>query len=395
MHLDAYRKNPAEADEIDVDPESYKAVAEMTTRHIQTRLLLQELSRIRALSAVEIYRLFSASQESLRFDSLSEILRAVVLYGDVLPQWQSMALHPLTRALLTDLGTTSAPFFEELGRVDEASLIDLGVRWIEALCRTLAKYLPPPKDNEAASHAAQNNPVGTQAPQQRFGDPQAADVARVGPLEGLGAPSLHPPENVAQQIANAIAGWTAKTATQDCTLGQPVEDPAKAQISQTLTEFAQAIDGAGGQQRDWEDVRSDVLEHQLRNTPFQTGPIEGNPAGGQEVRISIEGEELGGGEIFDRPVELSDDWPAHDRLSRDCDPIAQALKHNLYPNVQQVAKTQRFRTSGALDPARLALGRFQRHHLPALPHPGAGGYTRTPRVGSSLATARVRSIKAR
>jgi hypothetical protein len=72
----------------------------------------------------------------------------------------------------------------------------------------------------------------------------------------------------------------------------------------------------------------------------------------------LQGDLVAGGEIFDRPVELSDDLAVYERLLAKSQPITEALRRSLYPNIQEVLETQRLRASGSLDPARLALADF-------------------------------------
>ncbi len=94
-----YLENPAKHDDVCVDEETYKTVAKTVTEKVQTRLLLADLARFKEISTVEVYRLFGASQQDLRFESVPEILEAVILYGDILPDWKDLNLHDVTSVL--------------------------------------------------------------------------------------------------------------------------------------------------------------------------------------------------------------------------------------------------------------------------------------------------------
>ena len=363
--LESFLDDPAEVDKLPVDPDSYKMVAETVTRWVQTRLLLEDLSREPSLSAVEIYRLFSASQETLKFRSLSEIIRSVILYGDVLPDWDALDLHSFTRRLLKDLTATSAPFFETIAEAKGAALVTLGERWVRAACRSLARYLPAPKDEKPRKKGDPPSrkkdeqpgqaPLGKTA--ERFGHERtdAPDTQTLAPLEGPNPPFLHEPRNAAEHVSNALSvgGEGAEHAN-----GQADGESREQDTAKTLSDFSKAVEGAGGQKQTCEDMRSDLLEHSLRVSPFEQGPIEGNPTDGHEISIQLDGGLNAGGEIFDIAEELSEDWPACEKLQEEVGPITEALRRSLYPNIQQVPETERFRTSGSLDPARLPLADF-------------------------------------
>ena len=127
-HLAKYLDNPAEHDDIKADPDSYREMAKIVTKQVQVRLLLEDLSRYPFGTSVEIYRLFSASQQKTKFRSVSEMLRAVILYGDILPDWQDQELHPMTRIMLGDLTRTCNPFFDQLPHTPSHRLVHLGHR---------------------------------------------------------------------------------------------------------------------------------------------------------------------------------------------------------------------------------------------------------------------------
>ena len=79
------------------------------------------------------------------------------------------------------------------------------------------------------------------------------------------------------------------------------------------------------------------------------------------------GDEQARGEIFDRVIALSNDFTACEKLLYEAWPITRALKKNLYPDIRERLETRRLRTSGTLDPGRLALADvssavFRRRH---------------------------------
>jgi len=120
-----YLDDPASADQVTADPDYYKRLAGEVAKVVETRLVLMELAQLPGSSAVEVYRLFAAAIKDLNAPSVREIVAAIVLYGDVIPDpvqyaaaWQ--AFHPGTVAIAEVVATTSRPFQEALDGVAPA-----------------------------------------------------------------------------------------------------------------------------------------------------------------------------------------------------------------------------------------------------------------------------------
>ena len=358
VRLKGYLENPVAHDLVDVDPQVYQQVARTVTETVQSRLLLEELSRIKRMQSVEIYRLVSASQQNLRLNSLPEILRTVLLYGDVLPAWQEMNLHPLTRSILMALTVASERFFEQVSKARTRRLTALGHSWVRAVCRQLAPFLPPAEEESDELDLDLDealDPDGSEPTSQRFGKPNERDPGsdRIAPLDGPNPPSLFEDDK-------PIPGLGLKTARDPSSRSAGAEhqadnEAASEVVNKTLGEFFQALKNAGGQQQNWQDMRSDLIEQAVGKSFSGTGPIQGNPAEGHEVQLHLGGDKLAGGEIFDRPVELSDDLMAYEKLLKEAEPTAKSLARALYPNVQHIPNVLRLRTGGTLDASRLAL----------------------------------------
>lgn len=344
VHLATYLENPARQDKVNVDPNIYQLVANTVTQWVETRLLLEELYRTISLDAVEIYRLFSAAQENLRFKSLPEMLRVVILYGDILPDWQQYNLHPFTKQLLNVLTKTSEPFFSILAKGNQSDLVTLGINWVHALCMSISVYLPlGPEDQSKTENKEGENPSLSCANYcwQEINKPTEAGL--FSPLNELSPPLLHDPTDVASYTLQSLNSGSINSDADNN------NDSAK-----IMTAFSKTIEQAGRPDNTWQDMRSDMLEETMRRLPFTASPIEGSPSEGHQV--SAYGN-IGSGEtIFDNVVELSDDLTGFDQLIAEAEPITAALKKNLYPNVEHLPITQTLCTSGSLDPNRLALG---------------------------------------
>jgi hypothetical protein len=359
-----YLKNPAEFDEVRTNPEAYRHLVQMVAETVQTRLLLESLSRLPPAATVETARLYLASQQTLRFESLPEILRAVILFGDVLPDWRSRLLHPLTISLLKEASEVSAPYLARLRHVKPHLLLDEGGSWVKTLSRRLAKYLPEPKPQPPQPQPGQTaGASGSGEALPREGETPPGVGKRFNPFSPLApplnssrAPTLFEEPDPMRQFVHGLSSAHSRGGGESlegsaATAAKGPADP----LSQLVNDFIQALQQAGGQAQQSQDMRSDLVEQAARSGAFKEGPLQGNPADGHSVKVPLGDGREAGGEIFDRPVELSDDFSGYENLKREAQPVTEDLRRTLYPNFTQVPETERLRTTGTLDPARLPL----------------------------------------
>jgi len=345
-----YLQAPNDEDElILVDGEAYKTLANTVARSVQIRLVLEDLSRLQALSAIEVYRLFSAAQQNLKFVTVAEIINTVVLYGDLLPDGQQLPVHPMTADILRTAEVVCQPFFKRLAGASSETLLSVGIDWVRTLCRSLARYLPNEEEEEDDTEAYGSTSFSEQ---YKFHKEKAEleDFSRLPALNKPQAPLLSTPEELADKVRKLFMPPDDGTAK--------VKNPFQEVLQKKINDFAQALNGAVNQPSTYEDMRYDLLEGQLRHSGFSQGPIQGNPAEGHEVTIEFGNAQKQKGEIFDRPVELSDNWHELEKLLNSAQPLTEALRRALYPNVEQVPRIERLRTSGSLDVSRLAQADF-------------------------------------
>ena len=336
------------------DENHHSLLARTITKAVQVRILLEDLSRQAGLFPVEIYRLFSASQLDMRFQTLNDVIFSSVLYGDILPGWAGLELHPLTREIFDKMDAVSGPFFNDLPAIEPELLPDFGVDWVKALYKAVVPLLPETKQinqmQQDILNAKDKNNLSLQIVSHEMGPLFGMDDEKLPPLNEPQAPVLTDPDNWIEQSAALLLNSFFKNM------------PAKEEMLQQTQEmlfmaFIEAMRSAGAQQRAWEDTRSDILQRLLQISLFEGGPMEGTPTGGQQVQVSIGGDDMEG-EIFDRPVALSENAAACESLTADAQPLTDALRRSLYPNIERLPETDRLRTSGSIDPARLAMADF-------------------------------------
>jgi hypothetical protein len=341
-----------------IDEDIFGEVAHGVAKAVQTRLLLHALSRIPGMASVESYRLFSACQNKLRFRTLIEIVEAVVIYGDVLPDWWALDVHLITQQLLEQIETVSRGYFEALREAKSHELIGLGEKWVRDLLSILAPHLPPADDKE--KHRIPLSALHPADPHFQLGRPEVKDEpsGRFAPLDGPTPPAAVDPM---RQMGPITPEFMSRMAKLFSTRPGPRPFPPREGLSprqKTLSDFSTVVSAATGQTKATDDMRSDILEQVVSQGAFEAGPLEGNPVDGHEVTVPFGDNQSAGAEIFDRPVELSDDLEAYDKLLAESEPVTRELKRVLYPNVERVPKTTRLQTGGSLDSSRLPVAEY-------------------------------------
>lgn len=359
-----YLTDPNKHHEAAVAPQILKQVAVMTAEVIQNRMLLSSLRRVVGLGSVEHYRIFQASQAG-RFPSLLDILYAAIVFGDLI-DLDERVLHPLTFALLDRVIAASASYLDAMETQPEHRWPEIGAAWTRDIVTTLIPFQPPPKeaagpDGAEASPAVQC--LAKLAGPPRFRNPAGADDGqskpsdRLAPLGSPPPPSLFP-EAGPQPGARALVAELVRDSIEN-----PDADTEQAReligLAAALPVFLDAITKASGQAPDsWEDPRSDLLEAEVASKPFEPGQLSGTVEEGHEVEARLAGGERVAGQLFDRPLELSDDDRARDKLVAESRPIAEELRRLLYPNIENLTEAVRYKTAGNLDARRLVLFPF-------------------------------------
>lgn len=354
-YLTNYLNNPSEEDQVHVDPETYKKVARIVAESVQARLLLEALSQLSAAGSIEIYRYFLASQETSKFQSLPEIIRAVVLFGDLLPDWSKIDLHPMKIEILKNLTTTSASFIDKLARTKPHKFVEMGSVWVRAICRSLVCFLPLPEEtvNKPVEGDTSSEPKWIFSNHKKRNTIEHAE--KIGPLNAKQPPTLFENESPLEKFAQAY-GLTKEEGKAKETQGNAQDKNPQTRIFDIVEKLAKAIDQAGGQTKMAEDMRSDLVEAASRTSGFKESPLQGNPVDGSTVTVPLGENQIGMGEIYDRAVELSDDFIGLETLLESSRPLTEQLRRVLFPNLVHMPEMERIRCSGALDPGRLPLG---------------------------------------
>lgn len=295
------------------------------TSAVQTRLILEELTRGN-LQSVEVYRLFAASQNDLKFTFFNDVVHSVVLYADVFPHWRHHAMHPVTASILHSIQPIADKYNTLLAQTNTGGFIRLGQQWILEICLALLKYLP------------KTNPELHELQEQLD--------ERIPPLDANHPPTLLSQGDLTSFFEHVQNPFISGNLTANA-------DKKPNPILERVKKMATTFNSASGQQIQHEDMRTDLLEKALKQSAFQSGPLEGTPASGHEVQVDLGIEKLQTGEIYDRPLELSENLTAVAELMNEAAPLVKEMRKVLYPNLITISEEKRFCTSGTLDVTRL------------------------------------------
>jgi hypothetical protein len=359
-----YIETDGETQKKDAADETNILLSKIIEKAVRIRILLQELSTKPAFSALEINRLFMASQQDLRFRTVIDVVFNGVLYGEILPDFRRLELHPAARAMLEAISRASQPYFDELNNVQPGDLMNFGVSWGKDLVRALSPLVTDPrKANPAHTEFLNSGGPGTARIMHLLDEAsnEPMENANLPPLNQLHPPLLADPDSIVEQMAMLMLNNLLPGEKDGKPEGNPVQELL-------LMKFIATLRAAGIQQRPWEDLRSDIIERMLHFNIFNAGLMEGSPTDGRQVDVPLSDGKIYSGEIYDRPVPLSDNLPACRLLLEEAQPVTEALMHSLYPNIEKLPETDRLRASGALDPARLAMvgfssAVFKRYHM--------------------------------
>ena len=121
---------------------AYKQMLLHIVRSLEIYLLLVTQARLPGNGDIEAYRLLAAGMQSLRHESLKDIVHAEVIYGDVLPAVKGKRYHPQAIAIAAKIRRVSKPFRAAIARAKRpAQLFAVAARWARALAKALVPYL--------------------------------------------------------------------------------------------------------------------------------------------------------------------------------------------------------------------------------------------------------------
>ncbi len=357
------------------DPRAAALAAQQAAAALAQRQILAETAALPESSNIELYRLFQASMNTLRFEYLQDIINCVVLFGDVLPEPGRLTLHPMTRSIMEALASASRPFWEGMDGLEDTERTEHFAAWGAALTGALEPFLPRERvegEENGGEDGAVPAPEGDGGAQYRFGGiegqretPPPSPQDTMQPLNAPRPPRLMEPVRrdspferlMRRRLANASMLQLMEEMGAPPQPSEAQGDGGDADLRRAVDELNLMAAQASGQQSQWEEMREDLLEQELGRKVFQAGPIEGTPAEGNSITLKMGDGEVGG-HVYDRVAELCDELPKVEELRRKARPIARILTRNLYPSLREHPEVVRNQPGGQLDPQRLPIAEF-------------------------------------
>ncbi len=336
-----------------MDPEFFAKLFQIIQQAVSERLAYEELMQSDLKQVIEAYRFFLAANDKLEFHTFSEIARAAIILGDLLPDFQAMELHDLTKEVLTDIRTISMPFFKELNDATPGEYYEIGRKWIKKLARRIARYLPPIDNPEGSTPHGRSQ--ARSFPRTRCGLPDSPDEEFPG-FDHKSPPLLEAPSKLEDLFTMDMKDNPVPMDMKKQISADDLPDHVKEMMSQ-LSSIAQNIQNASGQKSN-EDTRSDILLNELLNSPFTAGSIQGTSMEGNEVEVDLGESGSVTGQVFDKALELSYNLPEVEKLKTEAKPISEKIKADLYPNAEEILITERIKSSGCIDAGRLPYYEF-------------------------------------
>lgn len=357
--LYTYLEDSQRIREYGLNEANYKKVVGMTAEALGNRALFDMLEQVPRLDGVEFYRLFQAAVHSLNFGDLRDIINAVVLLGDVLPEPDTLKLHELTMRIMKALMKASQGYWQEATDNGRDGNLDIYLLWGSSLIRQLIRFLPPEKPSKPK--ASSKSPVikeesNTPQPEPEYSHlPERKDGPPLRTLPPLNKPQPPVLEEGSSRLRDNLEKMHQEIQKDTSESGDTKEeDPDAARAKKILNDLIWAAEGASAQKNKWENMREDLVEDILSNNPFGRGPVEGQETNGICINREIGGMEVGG-ELFDRTVALCNDLNKVRSLRSRAAPIVKKLMGNLYPNTGKEFAMEYPCASGQMDPRRLPI----------------------------------------
>jgi hypothetical protein len=308
------------------------------------------------------------------FRHLYDVIAGVVLFGDLLPNPQNLTLHPMTRKLMRELVKVSGPHEAALPELSGVALANSFVQWGKSIVEVLLPFLPradgrPDCDKDACLGDGELPEELLEDVRYQYADLEQEESATPNSIPPLGrpqAPQLEKPNSPGKQLRRLLEGALRRDGKggSSAVKGKPTKSSV---LEELVKSVSSTMDSAVAADSSSDDVREELLTEMLGMTDFERGPIEGAPTSANDLQWTVNGKKLGG-QIFDRPVELSDNAIETEALRREIAPITRELRRNLYPSERETPEIERIHISGQLDPQRLFLAEttdsvYRRHRI--------------------------------
>jgi len=132
-----YLKEPEKYDDIGGVPDSlYKDIVKYIARVVSNRMLLMSLQD--QLPNIKDYVMARASLVNLRFYNIKDVLEVALIYGDYLPDFREIDIHPLSQKMYGEFLEISQPHLQRLQNGNRNPLF-IGRKWVQDLAGVVVR----------------------------------------------------------------------------------------------------------------------------------------------------------------------------------------------------------------------------------------------------------------
>jgi hypothetical protein len=330
---------------IQTDAEALNKLLDVISGTITERLVYEELKKRGLESEIESFRIFLASSSLLEFISLPGIIKAVILFGDLLPDESLVPINPFSQILVKVVTSASAPYQNRLVDAKPDDLLNIGIQWVKHLMHELHMFLPGNTPRSQLNKNHFKNIMGYS--KYIHSAPKSASEELPGFNDFASRPPMFEDLDTEVILNNELSGRKGNEIIKKSAGTAPELPEDVKKFNQEITEFANSIKTASGQSS-YEDIRSDIIVQGLMKNSFSPGPVQGSAFEGSNIKLDLGGD-IGNIEasIYDQPLELSFNQAEVEKLRQDSQPLVNAMRRNIYPSTEETIEIDIIKNSGS------------------------------------------------
>ena len=333
-----------------VDMKIFTEIYQQVYKMVQERLACEELKKS-GIIEVEAYRFVLLNYHRLQMRSLPDIIHVAVMLGDLLPDLYQLELHPVTMKVMEEILSISVFYYKSVEKANIAELLRIRHEWISAICKSVCRFLP-----------SELRPLRNVSGNQEEDGPALGNMNSSAPKPNQDFPGLNKPgfpfineEKDPVKLIQSLL-FNNRSGNEVFKGGDSAEVKLTGEAKAAFDQLSQVINtvlSTSGQTNKFEDIRSDIIQDTILNSPFQSGPIEGTSAEGNDVEADLGDGMVIKEHVFDKSFVPSFDEEEIKNLIRQAEPLTASMKRNIFPNVEEIALSENLKTSGMIDPIRL------------------------------------------
>lgn len=320
-------------------------LAKIVSSNVSTYVAYEELREDEELNYYIDCLLFYLCniQDFKKLETIDEITRAAIMFGEFMPEFQSSEIHPFSKKILSTCQDISRPFMQQMKQ--SKGKIKIAKAWVVQLMKSLEQFIPAEngQNTRGKGEGFANHAIGSDI-----------DLSQEFPPLNESTPPMFRKPELDQVLQSYLQGSPISEKSNNSALkqdGPAVELPDELkQVIEDIKEMAKDFTTASSDNNHLEKYRSDLLQDQLKESPFKSGIMEGSVMQTTKVKVQM-GNEAIDAKITEQVLEPSFDMEDVNRLKKEAEPITRKLEKDLFVNFQDEYYFDDRKTTGMLDKA--------------------------------------------